>query len=86
MKIGNWKNLQAFTGHYLRLGAPLEASKKVWDLVHKTSPGISDEPELSRTPSKRSFVKGGMDKEGEALRTGEPTNPPIMEENENEVH
>ena len=72
-EIGKWKNVQAFHAHYLRLGAPQEASQKICDLVHNTSPEMSAEPDLSRTPLKKCFEKGGRDKEGKARRDAEVT-------------
>ena len=63
----------AFSAHYLRLGAPLIASQKIASLVHKTSPGVSAEPDLSRTPLRKNFEEGGRDKEGVARKTGEVT-------------
>ena len=67
--------MQAFSAHYLRLGAPIEASQKIAALVHKTSPGISAEPDMSRNPLKNNFEEGGRDMKGAALRHGEPTLP-----------
>ena len=72
-EIGKWKNVQAFSSHYLRLGAPLVASQKIMGLVHKTSPGSSAESDLSRTPLKNCFEQGGRDKEDGALKSGEVT-------------
>ena len=54
-EIGKWRNLQSFSAHYLRLGAPIVANQKISALVHKTSPGICAEPDLSRTPLKKPF-------------------------------
>ena len=53
----------------------MEAARKIEALVHKTSPGVSAEPDLSRTPLKKCFEEGGRDKEGGALKSGEPTLP-----------
>ena len=75
LKIRKFKNVQASSAHYLRLGAPLMASQKISALVHKTSPGISAEPDLSRTPLKNCFEQGGRDKEDGALKSEEPTLP-----------
>ena len=66
--------MQAFTSHYLRLGAADHAECALGSLVHRTSQGLSAEPDLSRTP-RTSMDEGGRDKEGEALRTCEPTRP-----------
>ena len=73
-ELGQWKNVQAFTSHYLRLGAVEHAESALGSLVHRTSQGLSAEPELSRTP-RTSMDEGGRDKEGEALRTCEPSQP-----------
>ena len=62
------------TSHYLRLGAADQAETALGSLVHKTSKGLSAEHDLSRTP-RTSRDEGGRDKEGEALRTCEPTQP-----------
>ena len=73
-ELGQWKNVQAFTSHYLRLGAADQAETALGFLVHRTSHGLSAEPKLSWTP-RTSMGEGGRDKEGEALRTCEPTQP-----------
>ena len=64
-EIGKWKNVQAFSAHYLRLGAVDRAAQLMGRLVHKISPGDCAEPELSRTPGNFSDP-GGREKEGEA--------------------
>ncbi len=33
-EVGKWKNVQAFTSHYLRLGASAKAGERVTSLVH----------------------------------------------------
>ena len=77
-ELGSWKNSQAFTAHYLRLGV----AKKVQNIfsgsfwgrdVHKTSPPCSAEPDGSHTHGRHD--PGGSDPEGEAQKGGEP-NPP----------
>ena len=82
-ELGQWKNLQAFTQHYLRVGATQKAAQVVNSLVHKTSPLESAEPEGSRTPPTQEG--GGGDPEGEAQSNGEPTPPPgfLKREREN---
>ena len=37
-EIGKWKNVNAFTSHYLRLNASQTLSTKISDLLHKVSP------------------------------------------------
>ena len=73
-EIGKWKNSQAFSDHYLRLGAPRVAATKLFSLVHNVSPERSAEPDLSRTPGNLGDP-GGRDKEGVAQSEGEPTLP-----------
>ena len=73
-ELGAWKNAQAFTSHYLRLGAAKNVGKIFSPPhVHKTSPDPSAEPDWSQTPGRND--QGGSDREGEAQRDGEP-NPP----------
>jgi hypothetical protein len=74
-ELGQWKNLQAFTQHYLRVGAPEKAAQVIQSWVHKTSPLRSAEHEGSRTPPKNEG--GGGDPECEAQSKGEPTHPPL---------
>jgi len=70
-EIGQWKNVEAFTQHYLRLGASREAEAKLNPyLVHNVSPRQSAEPEWSRTPGRKPD-QGGRDHEGEARSQGE---------------
>ena len=66
-EIGQWKNLQAFQAHYLRIGAVDKAAKVAQTLVHKTSLPRSAEPDGSSTP-RRWPAEGGMDPEGEAQK------------------
>ena len=71
-ELGQWKNAQAFTNHYLRLGAVEKASialKKVPRNVHTASPHEGAEPEGLRTPGKDDT--GGSNPEGEAQEGGE---------------
>ena len=73
-ELGQWKNLQTFTHHYLRVGAPERAAQVIQSWVHKTSPLSSAEHEGSHTPPKNDG--GGGDPECEAQSKGEPTRPP----------
>ena len=75
-EVGKWKNVNAFTAHYSRLGASTRASGKILELVHNVSPMQRAESDWSRTPWKND--KGGMDQEDEAQSIGEPTLPPLM--------
>ena len=72
-EVGKWKNVNAFTAHYSRLGASTRASGKILDVVQNVSPMQRAESDWSRTPWKND--KGGMDKEDEAQSIGEPTHP-----------
>ena len=64
-EMGPWKNLGAFSTHYLRLGAQEAAGKEVQSWVHRVSKGSEAEPERSQTPP-REAERGGSDLEGEA--------------------
>ena len=74
-EIGRWKNLQAFTNHYLRVDSSEAVSSALSNLVHNVSPMESAEPEQSRTP--RTEDSGGSDWEGVAQDIGEPTLSPL---------
>jgi hypothetical protein len=74
-ELGQWKNTQAFTQHYLRLGAHKVARQKVTGFVHRVSQGLGAEPDGSHTPPTKD--RGGRDPEGEATRNCEP-NPPTL--------
>jgi hypothetical protein len=76
-EIGHWKNLEAFSKHYLRLGVVDIAKKgpRGGGLVHNVSPGRSAESDRSRTPETE-WDMGGSDREDEAQSTGEPSPPP----------
>jgi hypothetical protein len=76
-ELGQWKNVAAFTSHYLRLGAQQVAARRVIDLVHTVSPRCSAEPERPRTPTRKPEL-GGRGLEGEAPSLGEPTPPPLV--------
>ena len=68
-ELGQWKHTQAFTQHYLRLGAHRVASQKIKGFVHRVSQGLEAEPEGSPTPPTKD--RGGRDPEGEATRNCE---------------
>jgi hypothetical protein len=72
-EIGKWKNINAFTAHYSRLGASEKASLHIGQLVHKVSPIQSVESDWSSTP--RTQELGGRDQEDETQSVGEPTHP-----------
>ena len=78
-EIGKWKNVGAFSAHYLRLGAAQRAGERLSALVHTVSPGQSAEPDRSRSPETE-WETGRSDREGEAQRPGEPAHP--LQENE----
>ena len=68
-EIGQWKNVGAFTSHYLRLGAKAKASELLAPLVHMVSSGQCAEPDLTRTPGTQDT--GGSVREGVAHGTDE---------------
>ena len=68
-EIGKWKNVTAFTSHYLRLGASHFASDKISQLVHRVSPLGVAESDLTWTPGKHDT--GGSVREDEARSNGE---------------
>ena len=45
-EIGKWKNVGAFTSHYLRLGASAKVGSRISQMVHKVSPLSSAESDL----------------------------------------
>ena len=53
-EIGKWKNTGAFSSHYLRLGAPQQAGRRLERFVHSVSSG--EGAELSRNRQRK--VKG----------------------------
>jgi hypothetical protein len=75
-EVGKWKNVNAFTAHYSRLGASNKASQKINHLVHTVSPICSAESDWSSTPRRKDM--GGMDQEDEAQGIGEPTLPTLL--------
>ena len=74
-EIGKWKNVNAFTGHYLRLNATETLGTRISTLVHKVSPLRSAEADLTWTT--RKYDLGGNVREAEAQSNGEPTLPPM---------
>ena len=80
-QIGQWKDVNSFSSHYLRLNAAQRAGESVQNMVHKSSLGECAEPKLSRTPGKETDP-GGRDNVGEAQNTSEPTPPPKKRERE----
>ena len=75
-QLGKWKNLEAFSKHYLRIGAVQDASEKLSSFVHTgVSQGACAEPAWSRTPG-TDQGPGGSDHKGEAQEQCEPTPPP----------
>ena len=60
-QLGKWKNLAAFSSHYLRLGACQHASQKISQIVHTVSLGQSADPDWSCTPGTKG--QGGKDQE-----------------------
>ena len=75
-EIGKWKNPNAFTAHYLRLGAVKSAAQCFISFGQgaQDSPGTWAEPDWSSTPGTTQDT-GGIDQEGEAQEHGEPTLP-----------
>ena len=71
-EIGQWKNMQAFKQHYLRIGSHEVGSSSVQAFVHNVSHCTAAEPERSHTPP-REPEGGGSDLEGEARMPCEPT-------------
>ena len=69
-EIGQWKNVQAFNTHYVRIGAADAAAAKIWQEVHTASLLGSAEPEVSWTPGNIGDP-GGNDTEGEAQDNNE---------------
>ena len=74
-ELGQWKNVQAFTQHYLRLGAPKKAAHQIQKWVHsQVSLGTFEELERLHTPPKNE--EGGCNLESDEKGTNEPTHPP----------
>ena len=74
-EIGKWKNVSAFSSHYLRLGASNVAASKINELVHNVSPLETAESDLTCTPGRNN--PGGSVREDGAVNNGEPTLPPF---------
>ena len=72
-EIGKWKNVGAFSSHYLRLGVAAKAGKKLSEVVHNVSPFRNAEPDLTCTTGKTDL--GGNVREGEAQDNGETRLP-----------
>ena len=75
-EIGKWKNSRDFSSHYLRLGAPQTAGRRLESFVHNVSSSEGAEPDKSRTPRSHGDL-GGRDLEGEAPSLDEPALPPL---------
>ena len=76
-EMGQWKNLEAFQKHYLRLDAVDLAQESFSDWVHTVSHVRSAEPDRSSTPG-TATDQGGSDLDGEAQETCEPNPPTTM--------
>ena len=75
-QLGQWKNLEAFSKHYLRLGSVQAASEKVDGIVHRVVPqGNCAEPAWPQTPA-ADQAPGGSYHKGGAQEHCEPTRPP----------
>ena len=74
--LDKWKNLEAFTKHYLRLttGPLAETLIERGLRVHTSSPRTCAEPDSSQTPHE-AHERGGREDEGGAQGKGEPTLP-----------
>jgi hypothetical protein len=68
-EVGKWKNVGAFTSHYLRLGATNKVGSRISDMVHSVSPLCSAESDLTWTTGKNDTV--GSVREDEAPSNGE---------------
>jgi hypothetical protein len=73
-EVGKWKNTQAFSTHYLRLGASQKAAYALDKVVHTVSPVNCAESDMTSTPG-NIMKQGGMVMEDGAQRAGEPTPP-----------
>ena len=74
-ELGKWKNVSAFTSHYLRLNATDKVGSKISQMVHIVSPLRSAESDLTWT--KGIPDHGGSVWEDEAQSNGEPTLTPF---------
>ena len=55
-EVGQWKNMQAFSAHYLRLNAAVSDQENIQEnwgniSVHRVSPGDCAEPDWSCLPT-----------------------------------
>ena len=75
-ELGKWKNVTAFTSHYLRLNATDKVGSQISDMVHRVSPLSSADSDLTWT--KGIPDHGGGVREDEAQSNGEPTLPPLL--------
>ena len=73
-ELGKWKNLDAFSKHYLRMDAHTGAQSFLQALVHTASPGQRAMDDRSYSPGK-GLDQGRCDLEDIAQRHGEPTPP-----------
>ena len=76
-EIGKWKNVGAFTSHYLRLGASDTLGQKLTSMLHRVSPLSSADPDLTWTTG-RIPDPGGNVREWDAQSNGEPTLTPLV--------
>ena len=77
-ELGAWKNSEAFSKHYLRLGAAKTAKNVlIKNFVHSVPSCQSAEPGVSRSPGTPGDT-GRRDAQGEAQRQDGPT-PPTQE-------
>ena len=74
-EIGQWKNVTAFSAHYLRLNAADTVTQhfSLPPEVHKVSPVECVDSEGSCTPRQHNL--GGSDPEEDTQNTGEPDPP-----------
>ena len=68
-ELGKWKNVSAFTSHYLRLNATDKFGSKISQMVHRLSPLSSAESHLTWTTGMEDH--GGSVREDEAQSNGE---------------
>ena len=68
-EIGKWKNVAAFTSHYLRLNATDKVGSAISNMVHSVSPLRSAESDLTWTTGMQDL--GGSVREDEAQSNGE---------------
>ena len=73
-QIGQWKDVNSFSSHYLRLNAAQRAGESVQNLAQKCSPGECAELKFSRTQGKVTDP-GGRNNGGEAQNTSELLEP-----------